>query len=149
MRTSASRDSLPPTGVNFLSWSTRKSLDWRVSGMSPISSRKIVPPCAASNRPGRLRSAPVKAPFSWPKSSDSRRFSGIAEQFSATKGLSDLELKRCRAEAISSLPVPLSPKTKTDESERATLATVSRTRSIAWLRPMISGKQLRQSSIGA
>jgi hypothetical protein len=38
-----------------------------VTGISPISSRKIVPPSASSNRPRRAAIAPVKAPFSWPK----------------------------------------------------------------------------------
>ncbi len=41
--------------------------------MSPTSSRKIVPPRASSNRPTRSRTAPVNAPFTWPKSSLSRR----------------------------------------------------------------------------
>src|SRR5439155_22168388 len=39
-------------------------------GRSPISSRKIVPPSADSKRPKRRCSAPVKEPFSCPKSSD-------------------------------------------------------------------------------
>jgi hypothetical protein len=39
--------------------------------MSPISSRKSVPPFASSKSPFFSRSAPVKAPFSWPKSSAS------------------------------------------------------------------------------
>ena len=55
-------------------------------GSSPTSSRKRVPPSAASKSPTRFRSAPVKAPFSWPKSSLSRRDSGSAAQFTATKG---------------------------------------------------------------
>ena len=37
--------------------------------MSPISSRKIVPLSASSNRPLRRASAEVNAPFSWPNSS--------------------------------------------------------------------------------
>ena len=54
--------------------------------MSPISSRKSVPPCAAWNCPTRVATAPVKAPFTWPNSSDSRSASGIAPQFTATNG---------------------------------------------------------------
>ena len=41
--------------------------------MSPISSRNRVPPLHCSNLPMRRRSAPVKAPFSWPNSSLSSR----------------------------------------------------------------------------
>ncbi len=44
-----------------------------------------MPPLASSNLPMRRAEAPVKAPFSWPNSSDSSRFSGIAAQFSETK----------------------------------------------------------------
>ena len=39
------------------------------SDISPISSRKSVPPSAVSQRPIFWTTAPVKAPFSWPKSS--------------------------------------------------------------------------------
>jgi len=41
---------------------------------------------ASSNLPGLLFIAPVKAPFSYPKSSASKRSSGIAAQFIGTKG---------------------------------------------------------------
>ena len=54
--------------------------------ISLISSSSSVPPSAASNLPTRRATAPEKAPFSWPNSSDSSRFSGIAAQFSATNG---------------------------------------------------------------
>jgi hypothetical protein len=46
--------------------------------MSPISSRNSVPPSACSKRPRRDDCAPVNAPRSWPKSSDSSRSLGIA-----------------------------------------------------------------------
>ena len=39
-----------------------------------------------SNIPGRVTWAPVKAPFSWPKSSLSNRFSGSEAQSTGTKG---------------------------------------------------------------
>ena len=55
--------------------------------MSPISSSISVPPSAAWNRPRCARVAPVNAPFSWPNSSDSSRFSAIALQLIATNGL--------------------------------------------------------------
>ena len=58
-----------------------------VSGTSSMSSRKIVPPCASSNRPGRSLIAPVKAPRSWPNSSDSISVSERMAQLTGTNGL--------------------------------------------------------------
>ena len=75
-----------PRGSTAPSCRTRKSLACAASGISAISSRKIVPPCAAWKRPSRFLTAPVKAPFSWPKSSASSRASGKAAQLTATKG---------------------------------------------------------------
>ena len=66
--------------------STRSSRVCRSSGMSPISSRKSVPPSACSKRPRRVVCAPVNAPRSWPKSSDSSRSFGIAAVLIATNG---------------------------------------------------------------
>ena len=84
MRTSAWRGLRLPTGMYSPSCSTRSSLGWSASGRSPISSRKSVPPSASAKKPSRACSAPVKAPFSWPKSSASARFSGMALMLSAT-----------------------------------------------------------------
>ncbi len=81
--------------------------------MSPISSRKMVPPSAASKRPFWSRWAPVKEPFTWPNSSDSSRVSVSAPQLRATKGWARRGLFAWRARATSSLPVPLSPCTST------------------------------------
>ncbi len=53
--------------------------------VSPISSRNKVPPSACSKRPCLSRSAPVKAPRLYPKSSLSSSVSGSAPQFCATK----------------------------------------------------------------
>ncbi len=55
-------------------------------GISPTSSRKSVPPWAAASRPGRSRLASVKAPATWPKSSDSSSVPGRAEQWTVTNG---------------------------------------------------------------
>ena len=77
---------VPPSRWNSRSWSTRSSFAWVAGAMSPISSRKSVPPLACSKRPIRWRSAPVKAPRSWPKSSDSSSVSGSAAQLTLTKG---------------------------------------------------------------
>ena len=77
--------------------------------MSPISSKKSVPPLACSNLPILLSTAPVKDPFSCPKSSDSTNSFGISAIFKAIKGMSYLGLFLWRDFAISSLPVPDSP----------------------------------------
>ena len=45
-----------------------------------------MPPSASSNRPFLRASAPVKAPFSWPKSSDSISVSGSAAQLTLMNG---------------------------------------------------------------
>ncbi len=100
-------------GRTVRSCSTRSSFTCSGKGSSPISSRKRVPPSASAKRPSRARSAPVNAPFSWPNSSDSRRFSGIAPQFTATKGSLTRGEERWSARAIASFPVPLSPVIRT------------------------------------
>jgi hypothetical protein len=48
--------------------------------VSPISSKKMVPPPAASKRPIRRSTAPVKAPFSCPNSSLSKSCGESAAQ---------------------------------------------------------------------
>jgi hypothetical protein len=55
---------------------TRNSFAWVMGVISAISSRNSVPRCASSNAPARRAMAPVNAPFSWPKSSDSSSVSG-------------------------------------------------------------------------
>src|SRR5207244_9789709 len=59
--------------------------------------------------PLRFSFAPVKAPFMYPKSSDSRRVSGKAPQLMVIKGAVARALFSWMARATSSLPVPLSP----------------------------------------
>src|SRR3989344_2680800 len=86
MRTSMGIDWLAPTGRTARSCSTRSSLTCRAGGMSPISSSNKVPPSAAWNSPLWLLTASVKAPLTWPNSSDSSRASGMAPQLTATKG---------------------------------------------------------------
>ena len=81
--------------------------------MWPISSRKRVPPVASSNFPTLVAMAPVKAPFSWPKSSDSRSSAGMAAQLTATKGRWFRLLCWWMARASTSFPVPLSPLSST------------------------------------
>ena len=113
--------------------------------MSPISSRKSVPPCAAWKRPRRSAIAPVKEPFLWPKSSDSSSPSGIAPQFTATKGAWARGLARWMALAKSSLPVPLAPKMHTEASEAATRRAWDRRSSMAEERVMSSARQSSMS----
>src|SRR4030065_40936 len=61
--------SLPPSLVKERSSRTRRSFAWEETGTSATSSRKRVPPSACSIFPALRRSAPVNAPFSYPKSS--------------------------------------------------------------------------------
>ena len=69
-----------------------------------------MPPCAAAKRPSRpLLEAPVKAPASCPKSSDSSRPSVRAAQLRATKGPSCRAERWWMARATTSLPTPDSP----------------------------------------
>ncbi len=98
-----------PTRSNARSCSTRRSLICRSEDAVPISSRKIVPPSAASNLPGLSRTAPVNAPRAWPKSSLSSRLSGSAPQLTSTNGPVRRLERWWNVRAISVLPVPLSP----------------------------------------
>jgi hypothetical protein len=84
-----------------------------VGVVSEISSRKSVPPSASAKRPRLSRIAPVNEPRSWPNSSDSSRVSGSAPQLIETN-LRSLRIElQWIARAISSLPVPLSPVSRT------------------------------------
>ena len=65
------------------------------------------------------RTAPVNAPFLWPKSSDSSSSLEMAAQLIATNGLSRRGLASWIALANISLPVPLSPRISTETSRRA------------------------------
>ena len=78
------------------------------SGTSPISSRNSVPPSAISKRPGMSLSAPVKAPFTCPKNSLSKRPSGTALQFNLTRGrpLRALFVNRARDEFLARSAFP-------------------------------------------
>ncbi len=114
----------PPT--RSTSWSCRKRsiLACSAIGISPISSRNSVPPWACSILPWTVRTAPVKAPFSWPNSSLSSRFSGMAAQLIATKGLFARGPRSCSARASASLPVPLSPRMSTGAATAASRSIV-------------------------
>ena len=104
--------------------------------MSPISSRKIVPPSAWENLPTWREVAPVNEPFSWPKSSDSISSSGMAAQFTLTNDSPARALRRWISQAISSFPVPLSPTISTVALVGAARATDSITAFIAGASPI-------------
>ena len=86
MRTSTWIFWRPPMRSTIWSCRKRSSLTCSGCGRSPISSRNSVPLWALSILPMVCFTAPVKAPRSWPNSSLSSRFSGIAPQLMATNG---------------------------------------------------------------
>ena len=118
--------------------STRSSLAWTPPGSSPISSRKSVPEVARSKAPRRAFRAPVNAPRSCPNRSLSTRPSAMPPQLTATKASPCRRLRRCSSLATSSLPVPLSPSTRTALGMSASLSIAAPTSIIAALSP-ISG----------
>ena len=120
MRMSTDTGLLPPTRSISRSWMARNSLACRRMSISEISSSSSVPPVASSNLPMRRPTAPVKAPFSWPNSSDSSNCSGMAAQLIEMNGLSARRERAWTYLAMTSLPVPLSPVIKTLASEAAT-----------------------------
>src|SRR3990167_5375395 len=65
---------------------------------------------------------------------------GMAAQFTFTSGLCRRALRSWRARATNSLPVPVSPRRRTQASVGATVSTAFRTRRIAALCPTISSK---------
>ena len=86
-----------------------------------------MPLWASSNLPICFSVAPVKEPFSWPKSSLSMSSSGMAAQFTCTKASSLRRLFRWMARATSSLPTPLSPVMSTVAEVGAARRTASNT----------------------
>ena len=86
MRMSIGTGRVPPTRSITRSWIARSSLACSRTSISEISSSSSVPPFASSNLPTRRATAPVKAPFSWPNSSDSSSVSGMAAQLTQMNG---------------------------------------------------------------
>jgi len=66
--------------MDFAGLEERSSFGWISSVLSPISSRKRVPPAAARITPAKFSEAPVKAPFRWPNSCASQHLArrGVA-----------------------------------------------------------------------
>jgi len=142
MRVSTLTSPAPPSRENSPSWSTWRSFAWRLGCISLISSRKIVPPLAYSNLPSLRFWAPVKAPFSKPKSSLSSSSEGSAAQLTFTKGLSRrLDIWKSER-ATSSLPVPLAPRISTVMSVSDTCSRMSRTSRILGVSPASSSISL-------
>ncbi len=108
------------------------------TGMSPISSRKSVPPSACSNFPACFAAAPVNAPFSWPNSSDSINSAGTAAQFSVTNAFSRRGDFSWIARATNSFPVPVSPRMQTRVSLAATRSICAVSRAMAAPDPISS-----------
>jgi len=100
--------------------STRSNLACNSNAISPISSRKIVPLLATSNKPFLSFIAPVNEPALWPNISLSSKSLLKAEQFIATKAFSLRRLLRWIACAKTSFPVPVSPVSNTVTSVAAT-----------------------------
>ena len=108
-----------------------------------------MPPSDCSKRPMRVLWAPVNAPRSCPKSSDSIRSCGMAAMFSATKGLAARGLWRWSARAMSSLPVPDSPLMSTVMRERDSRPIALNTACIAGASPISSAASSPAGDVGA
>ena len=124
-RTSTAISSVPPTRRITFSCNARSSLICIACDVSPISSRKIVPPSATSKKPFLFATAPVNEPLVCPNSSLSSSSSGRAPQLIETNGLPRRGLALCMAPASTSLPVPLSPVRSTVLEVGATWAMTS------------------------
>src|SRR5688500_19668272 len=70
-RVSIGIDSVAPTGMTSRCCSTRRSFTCVAGVVSPISSRKNVPPAAEVNNPCLSFTAPVNEPLMWPNNSRS------------------------------------------------------------------------------
>ena len=88
MRMSTRMVRSPPTRSKLCSCTKRRNLVCSAAERSAISSRKTVPPSAASSRPGLSLIAPVKAPRTWPNSSLSSSSSESVVQLTTTNGRS-------------------------------------------------------------
>jgi len=99
-------------------------------------------------RPRLVEYAPVKAPFSYPKSSDSINEEGIAGQVTLTQAQCDRLDRACSDLANTSLPVPLSPCKRTGTVVSATRCSLARAAAIMGDRPKITsiGGRSREST---
>ena len=113
-RTSTLIGSLEPRRVISRSCRTRRSLACMARGMSPISSRKRVPPSAYSKRPCAVAAGVGEGPADV---AEEFVFEGGFVEAGAVEGDEASALRRrefwWRARATSSLPVPDSPRIRT------------------------------------
>ena len=145
-RTSARKVWFPPTRSNARSsLMTRSNFTCVLASISPISSRKIVPPFACSKRPIRRSCAPVNAPRSCPNNSLSSSCGDNAAQCTVTNFALFRRLKLWIACAASSFPVPLSPSMRTFADDGATCLIVSSTSRSATDSPMMFSSPYRSS----
>jgi len=112
-RTSTGISSWLPTGTTARCWSTRSSFAWSSSSISPISSRKIVPPSAARKQPSVDDIAPVKDPFTWPNMWLANSVPVVTAQSTGMNGFAARLPEEWMARAMSSFPVPLGPRIRT------------------------------------
>ena len=126
---------LLPRRVTFRLCNTVRSLVWSGRGRLPSSSMNSELPLAASNFPGRLSWASVKAPRSCPNSSLSNSDSLMAPISTFSIGRAPRGERRCISRASISLPVPFSPVIRMLASVRATFDTTFISCNMAGERP--------------
>ena len=114
------------------------NLDCIGSERLPISSKNKVPLVATSIRPAFDFLASVKAPFSKPNSSLSNNCSGILPRSIVTKGLPYRGEQRYNSRAITSFPVPFSPRISILASVLLSLFIVANTSCMTGDSPIIS-----------
>src|SRR5690606_27475822 len=132
-----------PTLINSPFSNTRNKRACVPNGISPISSRKIVPPLVTSKYPLRASCAPVNDPFSCPNNSESIVPSGIEPQLMAINCPCLRGLRWWIILENDSFPLPLSPVISTDISVGATcMATFTALFSKGEL-PIIPNRNLR------
>ena len=138
----------PPTRRRRPVSRTRSSFGCSSSGSSPISSSTRVPPDASSNQPARRVAAPVKAPRSCPKSSlsaSSRGKRAAVHGHERARGRGPELVQRARQS--SSLPVPLSPVTRTGIIVGATRAARASTARSEGSSPMMAARAAPRSEL--
>ena len=119
-RTSIACGCVAPSGTTSRSCNTRSNFAWSPTGISAISSSRIVPLFAARKKPSPPDDAPVNAPFWCPNSIASSMLSGSAAQLIATNGPFLRGELLWIARASTSLPVPVGPLMSTVISASAT-----------------------------
>ena len=107
-----------------------------------ISSRNNVPPWAKATSPFWSERASVNAPRAWPNTSFSNRWSGSAPQSTGMKGPRWRLLNRWVTRAQSSLPVPVSPVSRTGASLAPNIETCPSTLRKAGSRPTSCSKPI-------